>query len=88
MAAAATRAPKHRPRRAYVLHDGPQVGLALEADARRVGQGDATVDHRAIVGEAAERREDLRIGFVAAALQPDRDVERELVTAVRHAAPG
>src|SRR5689334_18374765 len=69
------------------LHHRPEIGLALEADAGGVGQGDAAIDHWAVVGEAAERCEHLRIGFVAAALQADRDVERELVAAVRHAAP-
>ncbi len=68
------------------FHHRPQLGLALEADAWRVGHRHAAVDNRAIVGEAAERREDLRIGFVAAALQADGDVERELVAAMRHAA--
>src|SRR5258708_7887878 len=79
MAAAATRAPKRRQRRSYVLHDVPQVGLALETDARRVGQGDAAVDNRAVVGETAERREHLRVGFVAATLHADGDVERKLM---------
>src|SRR5258708_36696 len=86
MAAAATPGPRHRLCRLHFLHDGPQVGLALEADAGRVGQGDLAVDHGAVVGEAAERREDLRVGFIAAALQADGDVERELMAAMRHAA--
>ena len=55
-------------RRSYGLHDRPQVGLALEADTRHVGQGHSAIDHGTIVGKTAERCEDLRIGFVAAAL--------------------
>src|SRR5437764_15240160 len=84
-AAAAIPAPKRRQRRSHVLHDVPQVGLALETDARRVGQGDPAVDHPTVVRETAERRKRLRIGFVAAALQADGDVERGLVVSVRHA---
>ena len=47
------------------------AGLALEADAGRVGHAHAAILDRAVVGEAAEWREDLRVGFVAAALQAD-----------------
>ena len=48
---------------------------------------DVTLDDGTVVGEAAERGEDLRIGLVAAAFQADGNVERELVPAVWHAAP-
>ena len=50
-------------RSGHFLHHRPQVGLALEADAGCLRQGDPAVDDGAIVGEAAERREDLRIGI-------------------------
>src|SRR2546422_35271 len=59
--------------------------LGLEADAGEVGQADEASLDRAIVGEAAERREHVGVGFVAAEPEPDRDVERKLVAAMRHA---
>src|SRR3546814_3483450 len=58
--------------------------LLLEADARRIGQRDAPAFHPGVVGEAAEGREDLRIGLVAAELQAGGDVQRELMPAMRH----
>jgi hypothetical protein len=73
-------------RRAYRLHHLPEVGLSLEADAGRIGQGHAAVFDRAIVGEAAERGEDVKLAFVAAEPEPYRD-ECELVPAMRHAVP-
>src|SRR5205807_195864 len=64
------------------LHDGVEAGFRLEADAGDVGQAHIALLDRMAVGEAAERLEDLRVGFVAAQAQPDGDVERELVAAV------
>src|SRR6185437_7706827 len=69
------------------LHDSPQILLRLEADAGDVGHTDIAVLDRHAVGEAAERREDIGVGFIAAKAKPDGDVEGELVAAMRHAAP-
>src|SRR5438105_3458462 len=62
-------------------------GFRLKADAGEVGQADERILHRAGVGEAAERGEYVGVAFVAAEAEPDRDVEGELVAAMRHAAP-
>ena len=59
---------------------------SLEADARRTRQADMAVDHRNVVGEAVERPEYVRVGLVAAEVEAGRDMERELVAAVRDAA--
>src|SRR3546814_1189903 len=61
-----------------------QRRLLLEADARRIGQRDAPAFHPGVVGEADEGREDLRIGLVDAELKAGGDVQRELMTAMRH----
>src|SRR3546814_18272570 len=61
-----------------------QRRLLLEAYARRIGQRDAPAFHPGVVGEAAEGREDLRIGLVAAELPAGGDVQRELMPAMRH----
>src|SRR5205085_12122879 len=68
-------------------HDLVKRGLRFEADTRNVGQAHEAVFNRAIVGEAAERGEHVGVGFIAAEAEPDRDVEGELVPAMRHAAP-
>ena len=68
-------------------HDAVKGGFRLEADARDVGQADEAVLDRAVVGEAAEGGEHVGVAFVAAKAEPDRDVERELVAAMRYAAP-
>src|SRR3546814_16784917 len=66
-----------------------QRRLLLEADARRIGQRDAPAFHLAVVGEAAEGREDLRIGLVAAELTHVCDGPRDLMThAQQHRAAG
>src|SRR5207245_10069093 len=69
------------------LHHRPQVLLRLKADPRDVWHADVAVLDRHAVGEAAERGKDVGIGFVAAEAEPDRNVEGELVAAMRHAAP-
>src|SRR3569832_3035313 len=71
---------------AQCLHFAVQIGLALEADAGQFRHGDETVLDFHAVGEAAERLDQVRIGFVAAQPQSCRDVQRLLMAAVRIAA--
>ena len=62
-------------------------GLALEADARALARRDpAALDDR-VVREATGGLELTRVGLVAAELEGGRDVQGELVPAVRDAAP-
>src|SRR5689334_23990592 len=49
-----------------LAHQRVQLGLPLEADARAVRQAGIAVLDRDVVGEAAERLEDARVGLVAA----------------------
>ena len=61
-------------------------GLRLEADAGRLGQSDAAVEDHRVVGEATGGLELAGVGLVAAELEGCRDVQRELVSAMRNAA--
>src|SRR6476661_5898237 len=70
------------------LEDLVELGLALEPDARDLGQADPAVHHDGVVGEAAGGLELARVGLVAAELERGRDVQGELVAAVRDAAAG
>src|SRR6478735_8871450 len=70
------------------LEDLVELGLALEPDARDLGQADPAVHHDGVVGEAAGGLELARVGLVAAELERGRDVQGELVSAVRDAAAG
>src|SRR5689334_23434331 len=72
--------------RSEILKYLPECRLRLEADARHIGHTDAAVLHRRRVSEAAEGREDLRVALVAAQAEAGGDVQRELVSAMRHAA--
>jgi hypothetical protein len=68
------------------LHHGVEIVLQFEADARRIRHFHAAVLDRHVVGKAPERREHLRVGFVAAHAETHRDIERELMPAMRNAA--
>ena len=59
------------------------AGRELHADAGLLGQPHIAIDDRDVVGEAAVGLEHAGIAFRAAELQAGRDVERQLVAAVR-----
>ena len=70
-----------------LAQESVELRFRFKADAGYVWQADITASNRNAVRKAAERLEDVRVGFVAAQMQAGRDVERHLMTAVRNHAP-
>src|ERR1700756_2722263 len=64
-------------------HRPEQARVGFEPDARRVWETDPSVHDRDVVGEPPEWFKHSGIGFIPTQLQPRRDVQRELMPAVR-----
>jgi hypothetical protein len=65
-----------RPSIHYRLQYRVKFRLGLEANAWNIGQAHETALDRNAIREAAGRPEHIRVGFIAAKMQPGGDVER------------
>jgi hypothetical protein len=70
-----------------ILQNSPKRRFRLKPNPRNIGHLDPPIYHWRAIGETTEGRENLWVAFIAAKPEADRDIQRELMPAMRHATP-